>query len=83
MIRRIKDKDIDEIIKLENETLNTTLGEEMLKMAVTSSMAYYYVYIENNKIIPTKPNKGPKLENICFIFAFFANSSSVIFLAAI
>ncbi len=51
MIRRIENKDIEDIIKLENETLNTTLGEELLKMAVTSSMAYYYVYIENNKII--------------------------------
>ena len=51
MIRKIEFKDIEDIIKLENETLNTTLGEEMLKIAVTSSMAYYYVYIENNKII--------------------------------
>ena len=37
------------------------------------------VAIVNNKTIPMKPNKGPKLENISRIFAFLAKSSCVIF----
>ena len=51
MIRRICYEDVDEIIKLENETINTTLGKEMLDLAVKSDMAYYYVYLDNNKVI--------------------------------
>ncbi len=51
MIRRIKNEDIDEIIKLETEVLNTTLGSEIFNLAVKSEMAYYYVYLEDNRII--------------------------------
>ena len=51
MIRRICYEDVDEIIKLENETINTTLGKEMLDLAVKSDMAYYYVYLDINKVI--------------------------------
>ncbi|MBR6071231.1 MAG: ribosomal protein S18-alanine N-acetyltransferase [Acholeplasmatales bacterium] len=51
MIRRIDYCDIDELIKLENETIGTTLGKEMFDLAVRSEIAYYYVYVENNKIL--------------------------------
>ena len=51
MIRRITNDDIDDIIKLENDTINTTLGRELFELAVRSEMAYYYVYLENNKIV--------------------------------
>ena len=51
MIRRIKYEDVNEIIKLENETIHTTLGKEMLDLAVRSEMAYYYVYLDKNKVV--------------------------------
>lgn len=51
MIRRIDYSDIDELIKLENETINTTLGKEMFNLAVRSEIAFYYVYVENNTIL--------------------------------
>ena len=51
MIRRINYDDVSKIVELENNTLGTTLGEKMLEMAVRSPMAYYYVYIENNKLL--------------------------------
>ena len=51
MIRKIDYSDIDGIIKLENETINTTLGKEMLDLAVRSEMAYYYVYLDNDNIV--------------------------------
>ena len=51
MIRRIKSEDIEEIVKLENEVLNTTLGSEILTLAIRSEMAYYYVYLDDNRIV--------------------------------
>lgn len=51
MIRLIKYEDIKRIVELENDVLHTTLGEKMLEMAVKSTIAYYYVYEEKNKIL--------------------------------
>ena len=51
MIRRINYDDVSKIVELENNTLGTTLGEKMLEMAIRSPMAYYYSYIENNKLL--------------------------------
>ena len=51
MIRLIKYEDIKRIVELENDVLGTTLGEKMLEMAVRSTIAYYYVYEENNNIL--------------------------------
>ena len=51
MIRLIKYEDIKRIVELENDVWGTTLGEKMLEMAVRSTIAYYYVYEENNNIL--------------------------------
>jgi len=51
MIRKICYDDVDEIIKLENETINTTLGKEMLTLACKSEIAFYYVYLDNNNVV--------------------------------
>lgn len=51
MIRRINYDDVSKIVELENNTLGTTLGEKMLEMAIRSPMAYYYSYVENNKLL--------------------------------
>ena len=50
MIRRINYDDVSKIVELENNTLGTTLGEKMLDMAIRSPLAYYYCYVENNKL---------------------------------
>lgn len=51
MIRRLEEKDIASIINLENETLNTTLGENILKDSINNPMAYFFVLEENEKIV--------------------------------
>ena len=51
MIRRINYDDVSKIVELENNTLGTTLGEKMLDMAIRSPLAYYYCYVENNKLL--------------------------------
>ena len=51
MIRRINYDDVSKIVELENNTLGTTLGEKMIDMAIRSPLAYYYCYVENNKLL--------------------------------
>lgn len=50
MLRKIKESDIDSIIKLENETLGETLGESMLNDILTNPLMKAYVY-DDNKIL--------------------------------
>ncbi len=51
MIRKYEKKDIDEIVNLENKVLGETLGAEMFSKSLYLSMAHYYVYEENKKIL--------------------------------
>ena len=51
MIRRINYDDVNKIIELENDTLGTTLGKDMLEMAIRSDLAYYYAYFEGNELL--------------------------------
>lgn len=51
MIRMHKEEDIKKLIELENNVLGTSLSEKMYEMALTSEMAYFYVYEENNEIL--------------------------------
>lgn len=51
MIRRLKEEDISSVISLENETLNSSLGENILKDSITNPMAYFFVLEINKKII--------------------------------
>ena len=51
MIREYEKKDIDEIVNLENKVLGETLGAEMFNKSLFLSMAHYYVYEENKKIL--------------------------------
>lgn len=51
MIRRHQASDIDEIIALEREVLDTSLDRKIFELALTSELAYYYVYEEDNKIL--------------------------------
>ena len=51
MIRKMEASDIEQIINLENEVLSTTLGDSILKLGLVSEMAYYYVYLLDNKVI--------------------------------
>lgn len=50
MIRLASLNDLDSIVKLELDTLNTTLGIDMLKDSLNNDMSYIYV-IEDNGII--------------------------------
>jgi ribosomal-protein-alanine N-acetyltransferase len=47
MLRRIKKEDIDSIIKIEEDTLNTTLGKEMLEDIISNPIMNAYVYDDN------------------------------------
>ena len=51
MIRKYEKKDIDEIVNLENKVLGETLGAEMFNKSLYLSMAHYYVYEENKKVL--------------------------------
>ncbi len=51
MIRRFKEDDILKIVELENSTLNTSLGFDMLKSSLENEMAYFFVLEENEKIL--------------------------------
>ncbi len=51
MIRRFKEDDILKIVELENSTLNTSLGFDMLKSSLDNEMAYFFVLEENEKIL--------------------------------
>ncbi len=51
MIRRINYDDVNKIIELENDTLGTTLGKDMLEMAIRSDLAYYYAYYEGKELL--------------------------------
>ena len=51
MIRRINYDDVNKIIELENDTLGTTLGNDMLEMAIRSDLAYYYAYYEGKELL--------------------------------
>ncbi|MBR4496863.1 MAG: ribosomal protein S18-alanine N-acetyltransferase [Acholeplasmatales bacterium] len=51
MIRRLKEDDILKIVELENSTLNTSLGYDMLKSSLENEMAYFFVLEENEKIL--------------------------------
>lgn len=51
MIRKYEKKDIEEIVSLENKVLGETLGFEMFEKSLYLSMAHYYVYEENKKIV--------------------------------
>ena len=44
MIRRLKSDDIDKVVFLENDVLNTTLGSDMLKSFIESEFSYAFVY---------------------------------------
>lgn len=50
MIRRYNKDDIESIILLEKETLNTTLGDKLF-LDLNNSLSRNYVYYENNKLI--------------------------------
>ena len=47
MLREIKKEDIDSIVKIEEETLNTTLGKGMLEDIITNPIMKAYVYDDN------------------------------------
>jgi len=51
MIRRLKKEDITSIINLEKETLNTSLGENILNDSINNSMAFFFVLEENDNIL--------------------------------
>lgn len=51
MIRRLKEDDILKIVELENSTLNTSLGYDMLKSSLENEMAYFFVLEENENIL--------------------------------
>ena len=51
MIRRLKEEDILKIVELENSTLNTSLGYDMLKSSLENEMAYFFVLEEEDNIL--------------------------------
>jgi len=51
MIRKYIMDDIPFIVDLENKTLNTTLGSEMLINDLDNELSTSYVYLENDKVI--------------------------------
>ena len=51
MIRLMKSSDIDKIIKIEEETLNETLGFDMLNEILTNKLMKAYVFLDNNNIL--------------------------------
>ena len=51
MIRKINKDDILKIVELENETLNTSLGANMLNDSLDNEMAYFFVDEEDNDIL--------------------------------
>ncbi len=51
MIRQLKEDDIYKIIELENKTLNTSLGVNILNEALKNEMSYFFVFEENENII--------------------------------
>ncbi len=51
MIRRLKEEDILKIVELENSTLNTSLGYDMLKSSLENEMAYFFVLEEEENIL--------------------------------
>lgn len=51
MLRRYNENDIESIIDLENKTINTSLGYEMLKNNLENEMNHYYVYELDDNIV--------------------------------
>lgn len=51
MIRKYRKEDIPYIVELEEKTLGTTLGQEMLISDLNNEMSHYYVYEQDNNII--------------------------------
>lgn len=51
MIRKMKDSDIDEIVKDEVEIFGESLGDSMLKNELSNQNALYLVLEEDNKIL--------------------------------
>ncbi len=51
MIRKFNKDDILKIVELENETLNTSLGADMLNDSLDNEMAYFFVDEEDNDIL--------------------------------
>jgi len=47
MLREIKKEDINSIVKIEEDTLNTTLGYEMLNDIISNPIMKAYVYDDN------------------------------------
>lgn len=51
MLRRYNENDIESIIDLENKTINTSLGYDMLKNNLENEMNHYYVYELSDNIV--------------------------------
>lgn len=51
MLRRYNENDIESIIDLENKTINTSLGYDMLKNNLENEMNHYYVYELDDNIV--------------------------------
>ena len=51
MLRRYNSNDIDTIIKLEEATIGSSLGYEMLAANLNNEMNHYYVYELNKNVI--------------------------------
>lgn len=51
MIRLYNKKDIPSIVSLEEDTLGTTLGEEMLENNLSNRLSHFYVYEDNKEIL--------------------------------
>lgn len=51
MLRLIKEEDINNIVKIENEALGHSLGYDMLKGIIDNPLMNAYVYEEDNKIL--------------------------------
>lgn len=51
MLRRYNENDIESIIDLENKTINTSLGYDMLKNNLENEMNHYYVYELRDNIV--------------------------------
>ena len=51
MLRRYNENDIESIVDLENKTINTSLGYDMLKNNLENEMNHYYVYELDDNIV--------------------------------
>ena len=51
MLRRYNLNDIDSIVKLEEATIGSSLGYDMLASNLNNEMNHYYVYELNNKVV--------------------------------